>query len=80
MTQLGLEEHVLFVDRFLADDEIRALLTRTDVFLTPYRSHEQVVSGVLTFALVAGCAVVSTPYLYAADILSSGAGSARALR
>ena len=74
VTQLGLEEHVLFVDRFLADDEIRALLTRTDVFLTPYRSHEQVVSGVLTFALVAGCAVVSTPYLYAADILSSGAG------
>ena len=74
VAELGLEEHVLFVDRFLADDEIRALLSRTEVFLTPYRSHEQVVSGVLTFALVAGCAVVSTPYLYAADILSSGAG------
>lgn len=72
--ELGLSGHVLFVDRFLTDDEVQHLLGRTAVFLTPYRSEEQVVSGVLTFALAAGCPVVSTPYRYAADLLSSGAG------
>ncbi|MDT0212551.1 glycosyltransferase [Rothia sp. ARF10] len=73
-SDLDLDDHVLFVDRYLDDDEIRSLLTRTEVFLTPYRHEEQVVSGVLTFALVAGCPVVSTPYFYATELLSSGAG------
>ncbi len=46
----------------------------TDVFLTPYASREQIASGALTFAIAAGCAVVSTPYWYAQDMLASGAG------
>ena len=37
-------------------------------------NREQSSSGALTFALAAGCAVVSTPYWYASDMLSSGAG------
>ncbi|GGB89917.1 glycosyl transferase family 1 [Knoellia flava TL1] len=74
VSELRLEDHVLFVDRYLADDEIRSLLDRTEVFITPYRHEEQVVSGVLTFALVAGCPVVSTPYFYATELLSDGAG------
>lgn len=72
--ELGLDEHVLFLDRYLADEDIRDLLLRTEVFLTPYRHPEQVVSGVLTFALVAGCPVVSTPYFYATELLTTGAG------
>jgi hypothetical protein len=32
------------------------------------------VSGVLTFSLAAGCAVASTPYRYARDVLGEGAG------
>lgn len=71
---LGLEDHVLFLDRYLSDDDLHGLLTGTTLFLTPYRSPEQVVSGVLTFAVVAGCPVVSTPYSYARDLLSGGAG------
>ena len=50
------------------------LLAGTDLYLTPYRSREQIVSGALTFAVAAGCAVVSTPYFYAEDLLRSGAG------
>lgn len=72
---LGVDDHVLFLDRYLDIDEIHGLLARTVLFLTPYRSPEQVVSGVLTFAVVAGCPVVSTPYSYATELLSTGAGS-----
>ncbi len=72
--QLGIEEQVIILDRFMSIDEIAKLLAVTDVFLTPYHNKEQSVSGALTFALAAGCPVVSTPYRYALDMLSCGAG------
>ncbi|HEX6756453.1 MAG TPA: glycosyltransferase, partial [Mycobacteriales bacterium] len=71
---LGLTGHVTFLDRFLSTAELAMLLHRTDLYLTPYRSREQIVSGALTFAVAAGCPVVSTPYFYAEDLLTSGAG------
>ncbi len=74
LLDLDLTEHVEFDDRFLEIDELADLLAATDVFVTPYGSREQSVSGALTFALGAGCAAVSTPYWYASDMLSSGAG------
>jgi glycosyltransferase involved in cell wall biosynthesis len=73
--ELGLEHHVEFDDRFLAIDEIANLLAHTDVFVTPYHELEQISSGALTFAVAAGCAVVSTPYWHAQDLLATGAGS-----
>jgi glycosyltransferase involved in cell wall biosynthesis len=72
--ELGLDEHVEFDDRFLSIDELSDLLASTHVFVTPYRNREQIASGALTFAIAAGCAVVSTPYWYARDMLASGAG------
>src|SRR5260370_10681915 len=72
--ELDLAEHVEFDDRFLSIDELSDLLAATDVFVTPYRNREQIASGALTFAIAAGCAVVSTPYWYAQDMLASGAG------
>ena len=71
---LGVGDHVEFDDRFLTVHELADLLHATDVFVTPYRNPEQVASGALTFAIAAGCAAVSTPFLYAKDILASGAG------
>src|SRR5438552_16325380 len=72
--ELELDAHVEFDDRFLTIDELSDLLARTDVFLTPYGNREQIASGALTYAIAAGCAVVSTPYWYAQDMLASGAG------
>ena len=70
----GVQRNVQFLDRFLSTDELAVLLSSTDLYLTPYRSREQIVSGALTFAVVAGCPVVSTGYFYAEDLLASGAG------
>ena len=75
VVELGLAEHVEFDDRFLSITEISDLLASTSVFVTPYLDREQTSSGALTFGVAAGCAVVSTPYRYAEDLLSSGAGS-----
>ena len=69
-----LGDHVEFDNRFLPIDELADLLAATDVFVTPYLNREQIASGALTFAIAAGCAVVSTPYRYAEDLLASGAG------
>ena len=74
VSELGLEESVVFLDRFLSVEDLARLLAITDVFCTPYHGEGQIVSGALTFALAAGCPVVSTPYRYASDVLADGAG------
>jgi glycosyltransferase involved in cell wall biosynthesis len=71
---LDLGEHVVFDDRFLTVGDLSSMLGATTIYLTPYRSKEQIVSGALTFAIVAGCPTVSTPYFYAEDLLADGAG------
>lgn len=74
---LGVGEHVRFLDTFLAEPEVVAVLAGTELHLTPYRSPEQTCSGALTFALAAGCAVVSTSYRYAVDLVTPVGGPAR---
>jgi glycosyltransferase involved in cell wall biosynthesis len=71
---LDLANRVIFLDRFLDMDELAGVLGISDVVCTPYRGGDQSVSGVLTFALAAGCPIVSTPYRYARDVLADGAG------
>lgn len=74
VAELGIASSVRWVNEFLPVDRIAELLAATDVFLTPYVNPEQIVSGVLTFALAAGCPVVSTDYRYAREQLEGGAG------
>jgi glycosyltransferase involved in cell wall biosynthesis len=72
--QLGVGDRVVFLDRFLDLDDLADLLGISDVVCTPYRGEDQSVSGVLTFALAAGCPIASTPFRYARDVLADGAG------
>jgi glycosyltransferase involved in cell wall biosynthesis len=74
VNRLGLGGNVHFIDSFLTPAELSALLRRTTIFVTPYLSPEQICSGALTFAVAAGCPVVSTDYRYASDLLSGPAG------
>ena len=70
----GLSHNVRFVDRYLAFDELIDYLNASDIYLTPYLNPVQIVSGTLAYAIGCGKAVVSTPYLYAKELLAHGRG------
>jgi glycosyltransferase involved in cell wall biosynthesis len=70
----GLEYNVKLVDKYLDFDELLDYLTATDIYLTPYLNPVQVVSGTLAYAVGCGKAIVSTPYLYAQELLAHGRG------
>jgi len=70
----GLEYNVKLVDRYLEFDELVAYLAATDIYLTPYLNPTQIVSGTLAYAVGCGKAIVSTPYLYAQELLAHQRG------
>lgn len=72
--ELGLEHHVQFINRFVSDEELLQFLAQIDVYVSPYPHAQQITSGTLTYALAMGCPIVSTPYTYARELLSGGAG------
>ncbi len=72
---LKLEDHVKFENRFLSLEELCKYLQATDVYITPYYDPYQISSGTLAYAVGSGTACVSTPFLYAKDVLRHGRGS-----
>ena len=71
---LGIADRIRFEDRFVGRTELTRWLQAADVFVTPYPNLDQIVSGTLSYALGAGLAIVSTPYLYAREVLAGGRG------
>jgi predicted GH43/DUF377 family glycosyl hydrolase/glycosyltransferase involved in cell wall biosynthesis len=72
--ELGLSDHVAFVNQYLEQKDIIDYLLATDVYVTPYLDPNQITSGTLSYALGAGKAVVSTPYLHAKEALADDRG------
>lgn len=73
---LGLEKQVRFVDRYVADEELKWMAAHADVAVVPYDDRDQVCSGTLLDALALGKPVVATAFTYAQEKLADGAGYA----
>lgn len=72
--ELGVEDHVIFDDRFVSQEELNEYLGATDIYITPYLNPEQSTSGTLAYAVGSGRAVISTPYVYARELLGDARG------
>ncbi len=70
----GVAGNVIFHDRFVDKAELAAFLGAATIYVTPYLKPEQITSGTLAFAVGAGKAVISTPYVYAEELLAEGRG------
>jgi glycosyltransferase involved in cell wall biosynthesis len=72
---LGVQANVIFHNRFVSPQEMVELVSAADIYITPYKHKAQVVSGTLAYALSAGKAVISTPYLHAIELLDDERGA-----
>jgi glycosyltransferase involved in cell wall biosynthesis len=72
--QAGVENHVVFLDRFVDQKTLLDFISMSDVYVTPYLNEAQMTSGTLAYSFGLGKAVVSTPYWHARELLADGRG------
>ncbi|PYU56251.1 MAG: glycosyl transferase family 1, partial [Acidobacteria bacterium] len=72
--ELGVQDSVMFRNRFVSPRQLVELIGGADIYITPYKHKGQVVSGTLAYALSAGKAIISTPYLHAIELLDDQRG------
>jgi glycosyltransferase involved in cell wall biosynthesis len=71
---LGVAQHIHWIDAFVETGELLDLIEAADVYVTPYPGAAQSTSGTLSYAVALGKAVVSTPYVHAAELLADDHG------
>jgi glycosyltransferase involved in cell wall biosynthesis len=72
--RLGLEDNVVFIDKFADLSDLIEYLRETDIFVAPYLNPDHMTSGVLAYAAGAGKPIVATPFLHARELLADGRG------
>jgi glycosyltransferase involved in cell wall biosynthesis len=70
----GLDNNVVFHNRFVSLKELTEFIGAADLYITPYLDEAQITSGTLAYAFGAGKAVISTPYWHAAELLGNERG------
>ena len=72
--QLGVADHVQFLDAFVEQEELLDMLQACDLYITPYLNMAQMTSGTLSYAVAVGKPVIATPYVHALELLADGRG------
>jgi glycosyltransferase involved in cell wall biosynthesis len=72
--ELGIENNVVFLDRFVDQATLLGFISTCDVYVTPYLNEAQMTSGTLAYSFGLGKPVVSTPYWHARELLADGRG------
>lgn len=71
---LNIENHVHFINQYVNELDLMSYLNAADIYVTPYLNKAQITSGTLSYAVASGCAVLSTPYWHAEEMLTSERG------
>ena len=71
---LGIDHLVEFHDEYVDTASVLGWIRECDVVLLPYRSRDQIVSGVLVEAIASGKPVVATRFPHAIELLGEGSG------
>jgi glycosyltransferase involved in cell wall biosynthesis len=72
--ELNLTQHVLFVNEYLSLPILLEYLQLTDIYLFTSTDSNQAVSGTFSYALGAGCPIISTPIPHAKELLNRNTG------
>lgn len=71
---LGLQKQVKFVNKYIPLARLIDYVAASDMYVTPYLEPQQAASGSLAYAIGAGKACISTPFLYAREMFRLGCG------
>ena len=69
-----ISDNVKFINKYLSLEDLVDYLRATDIYITPYLDPQQIASGTLSYAVGAGKVSISTPYLYAKEVLNNNRG------
>lgn len=72
---LRVADQVRFIDGYLDKNALIRLIMSADIYLLPYDTRDQVTSGVLVEAMVAGGPVIATRFPHATELLGDGTGA-----
>lgn len=72
--ELGLSEHVCFVNNYLPLDILLEYLQLSDIYLFTSNDPTQAVSGTFSYAVGCGCPVISTRIPHAEEVLRNEGG------
>lgn len=71
---LKIQDHVRFINSYLALPELLEYLQLTDIYLFTSKDPNQAVSGTFSYAMSCACPIISTPIPHAREVLSDENG------
>jgi len=74
INDLGLQNNVQFINKYVALDELLEYLQLTDIYVFSSKDPNQAVSGTFSYALACGCPIISTPIPHAVEVLAGDTG------
>ncbi|MCX6280133.1 MAG: glycosyltransferase, partial [Bacteroidetes bacterium] len=70
----GLQNHVIFINSYLALPVLLEYLQLTDIYLFTTNDPNQAVSGTFVYAMSCACPIISTPIPHAREVLTEDTG------
>ncbi|NVO18865.1 MAG: glycosyltransferase [Bacteroidetes bacterium] len=70
----SLQDHVIFINKYLALPDLLEYLQLTDIYLFTTNDPNQAVSGTFAYAMSCACAIISTPIPHAREFLNGDTG------